>query len=230
MIYLLKNLSILDPNIFVMHGQAKRKVLIINGSIRGMEGNSGKIALKALHYLNAQEHISATVLTLTDEMPAIEDVSSLLEEHAGFLIVTGNYWNSHGSVLQRFIEVFTAFEHTSCFFGKPVACAVSMDSVGGMEIAARLHGIFSGLGCWSPPCSTIVLSRVGLEAIAASEGKADDPNEDVWRLDDLNVVLQNLVAACSTKASWLSWPHVRLKAEGPWPVQGMLDMGSNRFL
>jgi NAD(P)H-dependent FMN reductase len=207
-----------------------KKLIIINGSIRGMAGNSGKIVSQGLSYLNALENVTATVLTLTDEMPSIDETCSLLTQQDAFLVVTGNYWNSYGSPLQRFIEVMTAFEHTPCFFGKPVACAVSMDSVGGVDIAARIHAVFSGLGCWSPPCSTIILSRVGLEAIAATQNQADDPNEDVWRLDDLQIVLQNLVLASSIKSDWSSWPFKKLNLEGPWPQLGILDIGSPRFL
>ncbi|WP_261387956.1 hypothetical protein [Chitinophaga pinensis] len=65
-----------------------------------------------------------------------------------------------------------------------------MDSVGGIEVAARLQAVFGGLGCWSPPCATLVLSRTGQEAMAASAGQEDDLNEDVWRMADLSIVLQ----------------------------------------
>ncbi|RYD59385.1 MAG: NADPH-dependent oxidoreductase [Sphingobacteriales bacterium] len=207
-----------------------KKVLIINGSIRGKEGNSGKIVSQALGYLNEQANMTAGVLTLTNNMPAIEDVCSTLTQYHGFFIVTGNYWNSFGSPLQRFVEVMTAYEHTPSFFGKPLACAVSMDSVGGMEVASRVHSVFSGLGCWSPPCATIVLSRVASEAIAASKGKDNDPNDDVWSMADLKIVLQNLVATTQVKVDWQSWPHVKLKSEGPWPHSGILDMDSPKFL
>lgn len=207
-----------------------KRILLINGSIRGDIGNSGKVAAYAIDYFNKQGSIIATTLTLTSEMPAIADVYALLEQQDALLVITGNYWNNYGSPLQRFIEVFTAYENTPCFFGKPVACVVSMDSVGGTDIAARIHSVFSGLGCWSPPCSTLVLSRVGQEAIAASKGIDDDANEDVWHLEDMDTVLKNLLASTGIKAEWEHWPHVQLKAEGQWPRQGNLDMDSPKFL
>ena len=134
--------------------------------------------------------------------------------------------------MQRFIEVTTAFENTPAYFGKPVACAVTMDSVGGIEVAARLQAVFGGLGCWSPPCSTVVLSRTGQEAIDASTGNEDDPNNDVWRMDDLQIVLQNLVtAAAMPRHNWVAWPHTELQIpDGPWPGEGPLDLGTPKFL
>jgi len=208
-----------------------RKILIINGSVRGMQGNSGSIAQKALTYLNSKKDITATILTLTDPMPDIKAVYHLLAGHDGFLVISGVYWNNWGSPLQKFIEIVTVFENSPAFFGKPVACAISMDSVGGIETAGRLHAVFSGFGCWSPPCSTLVISRVGQEAVDATKGTANDPNEDVWRLDDIEVVLDNLVVSTQINGKWISWPHVELSiAEGPWPDTGAVDLGSPRFL
>lgn len=203
-------------------------ILILNGSLRGSSGNSAALANHAASILGGQ----ATILNLSDPLPGIREMYELLCSSAGFLVVSGVYWNNWSSSLQRFIEVVAAFENTPAFFGKPVACAVSMDSVGGIEVAARLHAVFGGLGCWTPPCTTLVLSRTGQEAIAASAGKEDDPNEDVWRMDDLSVVLHNLaVAAAMPHAAWKAWPHRELHiADGPWPASGPLDMESPKFL
>lgn len=205
--------------------------MIINGSLRGAAGNSGAMAKQAAQLLNGLQQ-QATLLTLTDPLPTIREVYALLAGCDGFLVITGVYWNNWSSPLQRFIEVTTAFENTAAFFGKPVACAVTMDSVGGIEVAARLQAVFGGLGCWSPPCSTVVLSRTGQEAIDASAGSADDPNNDVWRMDDLQIVLQNLTTAVAIpRHNWVVWPHTELLIhDGPWPGEGPLDMGTPKFL
>lgn len=209
-----------------------KKILIINGSLRGSAGNSGVVARHAESVLRNDLAQEVTQLTLTDPMPAVGEVYDLLTSCDAFLVITGVYWNNWSSPLQRFIEVTTAFENTPAFFGKPIACAVTMDSVGGIEVAARLQGVFGGLGCWTPPCSTIVLSRTGQEAMAASAGKEHDPNEDVWRLSDLAIVLQNLTtAAAMPRNNWTAWPHAALNIpDGPWPESGAVDMGSERFL
>ncbi|THU40314.1 NAD(P)H-dependent oxidoreductase [Niastella caeni] len=209
-----------------------KNILIINGSLRGVNSNSGAVAKEAAHLLVNEGKQQVTLLTLTDPQPTIREVYDLLAGCDGFLVVTGVYWNNWSSALQRFVEVTTAFENTPAFFGKPVACAVTMDSVGGIEVAARLQAVFGGLGCWSPPCSTVVLSRTGQEAMEASVGKEEDPNEDVWRLDDLHIVLQNLVtAAAMPRNNWVAWPHTELIIpDGPWPDKGPLDMGTPRFI
>ncbi len=209
-----------------------KKILIINGSLRGAAGNSEAVARQAEKVLLNDLQQEVVRLTLTDRMPAIRDVYDLLTGCDGLLVITGVYWNNWSSPLQRFIEVATAFENTPAFFGKPVACAVTMDSVGGIEVAARLQAVFAGLGCWSPPCSSIVLSRTGQEAMAASFGQEDDPNEDVWRMADLSIVLQNLaIAAALPRNNWTSWPHRELAIpDGPWPDKDALDMGSPKFL
>jgi chromate reductase len=209
-----------------------KNIMIINGSLRGAAGNSGAVSKQAAQVLTNGLQQQATVLTLTDPLPTIREVYELLAGCDGFLVITGVYWNNWSSPLQRFIEVTTAFENTPAFFGKPVACAVTMDSVGGIEVAARLQAVFGGLGCWSPPCSTVVLSRTGQEAIDASTGSANDPNNDVWRMDDLQIVLQNLViAAAMPRNNWVAWPHTELVIpDGPWPGEGPLDMGTPKFL
>jgi multimeric flavodoxin WrbA len=209
-----------------------KNMLIINGSLRGTAGNSFAVAKQAEQMLVDDFQQQVTLLTLTDALPTVREVYDQLVACDAFLVTTGVYWNNWSSPLQRFLEVTTAFENTAAFFGKPVACAVTMDSVGGIEVAARLQAVFGGLGCWSPPCSTVVLSRTGQEAMAASAGKEDDPNEDVWRLDDLQIVLQNLVtAAAMPRNSWVAWPHSELIVPGgPWPVAGPIDMGTPRFL
>jgi multimeric flavodoxin WrbA len=207
-------------------------ILIINGSLRGEAGNSAAIATQAAALLTNELQQPISLLTLTDMPATVREVYDLLADCDGILVISGVYWNNWSSPLQRFIEVTTAFENSPAYFGKPVACAVTMDSVGGIEVAARLHAVFGGLGCWSPPCSTVVLSRTGQEAMTASAGSDDDPNEDVWRMDDLRIVLKNLVtAAAMPRTNWVAWPHVELHIpDGPWPQQGPLDMGTPVFL
>ena len=209
-----------------------KNILIINGSLRGAVGNSGAVAKQAAHILENDLRQQARLLTLTDPLPTIREVYELLAGCDGFLVVTGVYWNNWSSLLQRFVEVTTAFENTPAFFGKPVACAVTMDSVGGIEVAARLQAVFGGLGCWSPPCSTVVLSRTGQEAMAASASQEEDPNKDVWRMEDLSIVLQNLTtAAAMSRNNWVAWPHTELTIpDGPWPHTGPLNMGTTKFL
>ena len=210
----------------------QKKILIINGSIRGNQGNSGTLSEIAEKFVTSNLAATASIIHLAEPKPSIKEVYDLLTRSDGFLIVTGTYWNNWGSPLQRFIEVATAFENSPAFFGKPLACAITIDSVGGMEVAARIQAVFAGLGCWHPPCATVVLSRVGQEAIMASQGQTEDVNRDVWRVADLEIVLKNLVAATTLpKELWVSWPQVTLQIpDGPWPETGALDLGTPKFI
>lgn len=209
----------------------KTQILILNGSIRGKTGNCASVAAGATAMLERLPDISVSTLVLADPMPALGAVQQSLLAADAFLVVSGVYWNSWGSPLQRFLEVATIFENGAEFFGKPLAAVVTMDSVGGTDVAARMHASFSGLGCWSPPCSTLVVSRVAEYAVAQTARWPEDPNEDVWRIADLEVVLRNLVTAARLRGEWVAWDKTALRLEGgDWPGTGSLDLGSLRFL
>ena len=182
-------------------------MLLLNGSIRGRDGNTGWVLEEVAR------RVGGDVLHLAGPMPPVDEVAARCREAPALLVGTGVYWHGWGSPLQRFIEVMTPFENTDVFFGKPVGCVVTMDSVGGAELAARLLGVFNQLGCVVPPCTTLVLSRTAT------------PDEDVWSLDDLDVVLDNL------RGKPRPWPMRPLTApRGAWPAAGPLDLGSPRFL
>ncbi|MDQ3290124.1 MAG: NAD(P)H-dependent oxidoreductase, partial [Bacteroidota bacterium] len=114
--------------------EKKKKILIINGSIRGKQGNSWALSKMAEDFLSNKLFATVEILTLSEPKPSIPEVYDLLQSSDGFLIVSGTYWNNYGSSLQRFIEVISTFENSSALFGKPLACAVTMDSVGGAEV------------------------------------------------------------------------------------------------
>ncbi len=211
---------------------SKKKILIINGSIRGKKGNSWKLSKIAEKVLKSEHSAYVSIINLSEPKPSIKEVYDILNSSDGFLVVSGTYWNNWGSPLQRFIEIITTFENSPALFGKPLACAVTMDSVGGAEVASRIQSVFSGLGCWNPPCSTLVVSRVGQEAVLSSKGQTEDPNEDVWRVDDIDIVLKNLVTATTLQNNlWVSWPHIELKIpNGKWPEIGTLDLDTPKFI
>jgi chromate reductase len=210
----------------------QNKILIINASIRGEQGNSNAISLKAKDYIEKSDNSLVEIYNLTNPKSTIKEVYDLLDKFDAFIVVSGTYWNNIGSNLQRFIEVCTPFENTKAFFGKPLAAIVSMDSVGGVEVAAKIINVFSGFGCWSPPCSTIIISRLGEEAVNRSKDMEDDPNEDVWRLDDIEILIDNLIIACGVgQKQWKVWPNIQLYLENDsWPDFGELNLDSPRFI
>ena len=188
-------------------------LLLLHGALRGRAGNTGAVLDEAAR----RSPIPVDHLDLSDA-PPVEEVVQRLRDATALLVGTGAYWHGWGSPLQRFLEVMTPWENTDCFFGKPVGCVVTMDSVGGADLAARLLHTFNQLGCVVPPCTTLVLSRAAAAA---------PPDDDTWGLDDLDTVVHNLTAP---PAAWRRWPVRALAGPtGAWPASGPLDLRSPRF-
>lgn len=206
------------------------RVLVLNGSLRGADGNTGWLLAEAGRRLEGRAEVDT--LDLVDATPDLDEVVERLRAARALLVGTGVYWHSWGSPLQRFLEVLTPFENTGCFFAKPVGVLVTMDSVGGAELCARLQGVFNQFGCVVPPCTSLVLGRLAMEARASTDEGEHDPNHDIWQLEDLDVVLENLLEATRVPAgAFRSWPFRPLIApKGAWPATGRLDLGSPRFL
>jgi NAD(P)H-dependent FMN reductase len=201
-------------------------LLLLNGSVRGSTGNTASLLARADAAL--PEGWQSDTLSLAEYSGSVEAIAGRLLAADAFLIGSGVYWGSWGSPLQRFLEVISAYELSACFLGKPAGAALSVDSVGGLDVAQRLLGAFSLLGCVVPPLSTLVVSRVG-GAASRSDAKA---NEDVWHVDDLDVVVRNLVLAQSSRATpWATWPVRKLaRVDGPYPTHGVLAAGLDKFL
>lgn len=201
------------------------RLLLVNGSLRGTEGNSARLLEHAARALPA-DWLTHT-LSLAEYTGTVEALAEQLTQADAFLLASGVYWGSWGSPLQRFLEVMTAYELSPCFMGKPVGALISADSVGGLDVAQRLLGAFSLLGCLVPPLSTVVLSRVANVAIDADA----DANADVWQADDAAIVVRNLVAAQSLRAiPWSTWPVRHLaRLSGAYPTHGPIASGLEKF-
>jgi NAD(P)H-dependent FMN reductase len=201
------------------------RLLLLNGSLRGGEGNSARLLQRAAQSLPATWHADA--LCLAEYRGTVEALVDRLASADAFLIGSGVYWGSWGSPLQRFLEVISAHELSRCFLGKPAGALISADSVGGLDVAQRLLGAFSLLGCLLPPLCSVVLSR------AACAATAVDPegNADVWQFEDLEVVVQNLVLARAfADAAWATWPVRKFaRVEGEYPAHGPLSAGLEKF-
>lgn len=208
------------------------KILIINGSIRGEHGNSFAIALKAKAYIESTNQAQVEIYTLTQPKASIRQVFDLLVESDAFIVISGSYWDNMSSNLLRFIEVCTPYENSAAFWGKPISTIISMDSVGGVGAANKIITAFTGLGCWTTPCSTVILSRLAEEAVKGSKKKGNNSNIDVWRLTDIEILIDNLVLACGlNRKLWKAWPTIKLHLkERDWPETGEIDMGNPKFI
>jgi len=201
------------------------RLLLLNGSLRGNDGNTARLLQRAARSLPAAWHADA--VCLADYRGTVEALAERLANADAFLIGSGVYWGSWGSPLQRFLEVMSSYELSRCFLGKPAGALLSADSVGGLDVAQRLLGAFSLLGCLVPPLSSVVLSRAACAAIAADP----EANADVWQLEDLEIVVQNLVLARAfAETAWATWPVRRLApVEGDYPASGALSAGLEKF-
>ena len=201
------------------------RLLLLNGSLRGSTGNTAALLERASRFLAPDWQ--ADTLCLADYAGSIESLAERLLAADAFLIGSGAYWGSWGSPLQRFFEVMSSYELSSCFLGKPAGAVISADSVGGLEIAQRALGAFSLLGCLIPPLSTVVVSRAASAAFDANPAA----NADVWHVDDLEVVVRNLVAAQALRAlAWATWPVRKLpQLQGAYPTHGALAGGLGKF-
>ena len=208
------------------HSVMTSRLLLLNGSVRGSTGNTARLLARAPAFL--PEGWQSETLSLAEYTGSIDALAARLVSADALLVGTGVYWGSWGSPLQRFLEVISAYELSPCFLGKPAGAAVSVDSVGGLDVAQRLLGAFSLLGCVVPPLSTLVVSRVGCAATQSDP----DSNEDVWHMDDLEIVVQNLVRAQSlSRIDWATWPVRQLtRLEGAYPTHGVLAAGLEKFL
>jgi NAD(P)H-dependent FMN reductase len=197
------------------------RLLLVNGSLRGPTGNTARLLELAARALPAAWQ--SETLCLADYSGSVQALAEQLTRADALLLGSGVYWGSWGSPLQRFLEVMTAHELSPCFMGKPAGAVISADSVGGLDVAQRLLGAFSLLGCLVPPLSTVVLSRVANAAIESDS----EANADVWHPDDLQIVVHNLVAAQPLRSvAWASWPVRHLpRLEGPYPAHGALPEG-----
>jgi NAD(P)H-dependent FMN reductase len=200
------------------------RILLLNGSLRGATGNTHRLLEEARRC--APLAIEVDELELATCPLSIEAVVERVRAADALLFGSGVYWGSWGSPVQRFLEVMTSYELTDVFLGKPAAVVLSMDSVGGSDAGQRLLGVLSNLGALIPPCSMVVVSRV------AAAAALDPRNEDVWQLDDVGVLVENLLAATAVpRPLWRPWSITRtVELSGPYPAPGLIDLAVERFL
>lgn len=177
----------------------KKTVLILNGSPHGDKGNCGQFIKRLIKILKPFVAVRTVHLS---KLKSSEALLPHLKSASGVLFVTGTYWDSWGSPMQKMFEELTPYEGSSLFLGKPCSVFVLMHSVGGKGILSRMQGVLSTLGFLIPPMSGMVLSLVSQ---LASQNKTSKHQKDFWDYDDLNAILGNLILAMDLKVSWQRW-------------------------
>ena len=139
-----------------------KNILILNGSSSGANGNCNELIKSVLHRAQALDlpiRLNFEVIHLA-QSGRVSIVKRQIKKADAFIFVTGTYWDSWGSPLQKFLEDVTDLEGTSAFLGKPSFVFVLNHSVGGKGLLSRLQGVLSTLGCLVPPMSGWVYSLV----------------------------------------------------------------------
>lgn len=186
-------------------------ILIINGSPSGAKGNCNKV-IKVI-----QKSLSKSLTAKVVHLAEVKKTPSLYKDIAkasGFIFVTGTYWDSWGSPLQKFLEEATDLEGTKSFVGKPAAVFVLNHSVGGKAVLSRLQGVLSTFGCLIPPMSGMVYSLV--TSLALKNSLSKKYKDDFWSLDDISMILENFELALNIKTKWKAWPVDRKNFRKNW--------------
>jgi multimeric flavodoxin WrbA len=182
------------------------KILVLNGSPQGKKGNGARF-LK--FYVKSA---SLEIVHLAEKKNFAPVFKKLLQADA-VLFMTGTYWDSWGSPLQKFLEELTPYEGHADLLGKPAACLVFMHSVGGKSVLSRLQGVLNTLGFLLPPMAGMVYSLVNQESLRRQSSHA----ADLWRPEDFTALVNNLkVAAALKKQAWTEWPVDRKDPRRLW--------------
>jgi hypothetical protein len=184
-------------------------ILILNGSIHGDTGNCG-IIIQELRKRYWQITWDLVNLSKTKYGP---NLARKIKKTDALLCLTGTYWDSWGSPLQKFLEDATDLESRPEVLGKPIGVCVLMHSVGGKSVLSRLQGVFSSMGFLIPPMSGMVYSLSGQLAL---KSKKSVHAKDFWCLGDLEIIVENLVIAAQMKTLWRSWPVDRKNFRKSW--------------
>lgn len=187
-----------------------KKILILNGSLGGKDGNTQKIIWPFLKKLE-QEKISFEELFLNEEKSFI-DLENKCISADGFLFISGTYWDSWGSPLQKFLEISTQFEGTKAIFSKPASVIISMHSVGGKSVLSRLQGVLNTQGYLIPPMSGMVYSLQTHLCKDIENSFVDD----FWSLEDVEIVAHNLIETINKTGQYKAWPIDKKDPKRVW--------------
>jgi multimeric flavodoxin WrbA len=183
-------------------------ILILNGSIHSDTGNCG-IIIRELRKRHKQIRWDLVNLSKTRFGPGL---AKKMKKADALLCLTGTYWDSWGSPLQKFLEDATDLEARSEILGKPAGIFVLMHSVGGKSVLSRLQGVFSSMGFMIPPMSGMTYSLSGHLALKSKNVHA----KDLWCLEDLDVIVDNLEIAAKMKVLWKTWAVDRKNFRKNW--------------
>lgn len=186
----------------------KTKLLIVNAALNGNNGNTFHCFKKIESLLNIECELQILELKNINHLNS-KDYQKVIEEEIkvadALYFMTGTYWDSWSSYLQRFLEESTFLEATPTLFAKPAGVFTTMHSVSGKEVMSRLQGVLSSQGYLIPPHSSLTISLAS-ELARKSESSFQD---DFWSTDEILHTIKNVLSYSKqpTKASAWSVDH-----------------------
>ncbi|MBO9665585.1 MAG: NAD(P)H-dependent oxidoreductase [Bdellovibrio sp.] len=180
----------------------------MNGSPSGSTGNCA-VFIKDLQKRVKSAKLEVVHLAETKYGPGLK---KKISDSSAVVFVTGTYWDSWGSPLQRLLEQMTELEASPALMGKPCAVFVLMHSVGGKSVLSRLQGVLSTMGFMIPPMSGMVYSLVSDIALKAKTSHA----KDFWQREDAEMIFENLIKAIQMKVQWTTWPVDKKDPRRKW--------------
>lgn len=186
-----------------------KNLLVLNGSPSGDQGNCATL-IKSLHKLvGKQASLEVVHLAKSSYGPGLK---KKIEKASGVIFVSGTYWDSWGSPMQKLLEQMTELEASPAIMGKPCAVFILMHSVGGKSVLSRLQGVLSTMGFLIPPMSGMVYSLVSDIALKSKSTHA----KDFWQKEDAELILENLLKACDLNVVWTTWPVDKKDPRRKW--------------
>lgn len=169
------------------------KLLIINGALSGQQGNTYQCFQKIEHHLQELCDIKVIELKNLNSLTSNDyqqKIKQEIEAADAFYFLTGTYWDSWSSYLQRFLEESTFLEASPALFSKPAGVFTTMHSVAGKEVMSRLQGVLSSQGYLIPPHSSLTLS------LASELARKSDSSfqEDFWSPEEILHTIKNVLA------------------------------------
>lgn len=194
-----------------------KKILIFNASPEVQKGNCALLIEK-----NIQPSLAKSVKTEVVHLAKLKNLGTnkkllkSIQQASGFIFVSGTYWDSWGSPLQKYLEEMTYLEGTSAYLGKPAAVVILNHSVGGKAVLSRLQGVLVTLGCLIPPMSGMVYGLNTELVLKKSSKTKSSHQDDFWSLDDLQIIFENLLRSLKIDIAWAQWPVDRQNFKKLW--------------
>ena len=194
-----------------------KKIIIFNASPEGQKGNCARLIKNNIR-LSLAKSVRTEVVHLAElkNYGTNKKLLRSVNQASGFVFVSGTYWDSWGSPLQKYLEEMTDLEGTPAYLGKPAAVVILNHSVGGKSVLSRLQGVLVTLGCLIPPLSGMVYG-LNTDLVLKKLGKTKSSHQDdFWSLEDLQPILENLVRSLKIEITWAEWPVDRKNFRKLW--------------